>query len=203
MLDQGCVDATESFVVPLLREDLGLEPMERRGERHARLSPLARGQHPKRRVLGQPLRVVRVLVPGQAAIDGLAKEIWQRELVVASGARIGEMLLDQGAQAETLVQLAWQQQPGVGGHRGSPELDAKLRIEREANRARFRVTHWVVPSAPARSPREPHFLRVWRDYGLICSPLKTKMRVESCRRREALNLGRWSCPLEPLDAQLR
>jgi hypothetical protein len=32
------------------------------------------------------------------------------------------------------------------------ELDADLGIEREANRARFRVTHWVVPSVPARSP---------------------------------------------------
>jgi hypothetical protein len=25
-------------------------------------------------------------------------------------------------------------------------------VEREANWARFRVTHWVVPSVPARSP---------------------------------------------------
>jgi hypothetical protein len=33
-----------------------------------------------------------------------------------------------------------------------------LGIERETNRARFRVTHWVVPSAPARSCREPQFL---------------------------------------------
>jgi len=32
------------------------------------------------------------------------------------------------------------------------ELDAELRIERETNRARCRVTHWVVPSASARSP---------------------------------------------------
>ena len=52
-----------------------------------------------------------------------------------------------------------QQQPGIGGDRRAAELDAKLGVEREANRASFRVTHWVVPSAPARSPREPHFLR--------------------------------------------
>jgi len=34
------------------------------------------------------------------------------------------MLLDQSAQAEALVQLAGQQQPGVGGHRRAIELDA-------------------------------------------------------------------------------
>ncbi len=70
------------------------------------------------------------------------------------------MSLDQGAQAEALVQLAAQQQPGVGGHRCSSELDSELRIEREANRANFGVTHWMMPSAPTRHLRNPHFLRV-------------------------------------------
>ena len=37
--------------------------------------------------------------------------------------------------------------------------DAGLRIEREANRARGHVTHWVVPPAPARNPRQPRVLR--------------------------------------------
>src|SRR2546423_999930 len=37
------------------------------------------------------------------------------------------------------------------------------------------VTHWVVPSAPARSRREPRFLRVLRDYGLVRSAFKSKM----------------------------
>ena len=77
------------------------------------------------------------------------------------------MTVDQHAQTQALVQLAREQQPSIGGHRGSPELDAELRIEREANRARCRVTHWVVPSASARSPREPRFLRVLGDYGLV------------------------------------
>ena len=96
-----------------------------------------------------------------------------------SGARISEVLLDEGVKAETFVQLAREQQPSIGGDRGSAELDAKLGIEREANRARCRVTHGMMPSGPARSRREPHFLRVLRDYGLIRSPLKTKMWVRS------------------------
>src|SRR5713101_3200475 len=85
------------------------------------------------------------------------------------------MALDQRAQAEALVQLAREQQPSIGSDRGSAELDAELRIEREANRARCRVTHWVVPSVSARNPREPRFLRVLSDYGLVRPPLKTKM----------------------------
>ena len=81
------------------------------GERDACLPPLAGDQHPNGGVRGQPLSVVGVLVPCQAAIDGLAEQVRQRELTVASGARIGEVSLDQGAQAEPPVQLAGQQQP--------------------------------------------------------------------------------------------
>jgi hypothetical protein len=56
------------------------------------------------------------------------------------------------AQAEALVQLAGHQQSGIGGHRRAPELDARPGVEREPDRARCRVTHRVVPSAPARNP---------------------------------------------------
>lgn len=45
------------------------------------------------------------------------------------------------------VRLAREQEAGIEGHRGPPKLDAALRVEREANRARCRVTHRVVPPA--------------------------------------------------------
>jgi hypothetical protein len=179
VLNQVRVQAGQAPVVLFLCQDIRLEPMQRGRERDARLPSFPQGEHPKRWVLGQSLGVVGILVTCQAAIDRLTKQIRQEELVIASGARISEMSFDQRVQAEALVQLTRQQQPGVGGHRCAVELDAKLGIEREANWARFRVTHWVVPSAPARSPREPHFLRVGRDYGLIRSPFKTKMRAKS------------------------
>jgi hypothetical protein len=99
------------------------------------------------------------------------------DLAVVSGARISEMSFDQSVQAEAFVQLAREQQPRIGGHGGSPELDAKLGIEREANRARCHVTHWVMPSALARNPREPRFWRVLSNYGLGCSAFKSKMRA--------------------------
>jgi len=75
------------------------------------------------------------------------------------GARVGAVPVDQCAQPQAFVQLAREQDTGIGGHRRAPELDAKLRIKREANRARCCVTHWVVPSASARSPREPRVMR--------------------------------------------
>ena len=35
------------------------------------------------------------------------------------------------------------------------ELDAKLRIEPEADRAGFCVTHWMMPSATREAPQKP------------------------------------------------
>jgi len=64
-------------------------------------------------------------------------------------------MLDQRVESKLIVQLAREQQPSIGSDRRPPELDSKLRVEREANRARFRVTHWMMPSAPARHPRNP------------------------------------------------
>src|SRR3989442_8867575 len=92
---------------------------------------------------------------------------------------IGEVALDERAEAELLVQRTRPQQPGVGGDCRAPELDPKLGVERELDRVRCGVTHWVVPSASARSRREPRFLRVLRDYGLVRSAFKSKMWVKS------------------------
>jgi hypothetical protein len=62
-------------------------------------------------------------------------------LAIVSGARIREVPLNQGINPEAFVQLAREEEPSIGGDRGSAELDAQLGIERELNRARFRVTH--------------------------------------------------------------
>jgi len=86
-LHQLRIETREPLVVPFLR-DVRLEPMECRGKRDARLPPLARGQHPKRRVLGQPFGVVGVLVARQAAVDRLAEQVRHRKLPVVSGARV-------------------------------------------------------------------------------------------------------------------
>jgi hypothetical protein len=43
---------------------------------------------------------------------------------LCTGARISEVPLDQGVKAQTFIQLAREQQPGIGGDRGTAELDA-------------------------------------------------------------------------------
>src|SRR5262249_40612107 len=154
-------------------------------ERDARVSPLPGRERPKGRVLSKSLRVVGVLVPSQAAIDRLTKQIGQRELKVASGARIAEVSLDQRAQAEAFVEFARKQQACIGGNGDSAKLDPKLGIEREANRAKFSVTHWMMPSATARHPRNPHFSRASSEYGSVDSTLKTKMRVYTSQNEDA------------------
>src|SRR5262245_41864867 len=151
--------------------------MQRGRERDARVAALPGCQHPKRRILGESLRVVGVLIARETAINRLTKQVGQRELKVASGTGVVEVPLDQCAQAEAFVEFARKQEARIGGNGGSAKLDAKLGVEREANRARFLVTHWMMPSASARHPRSPHFLKALSDYGPIDSPLKTKMRA--------------------------
>src|SRR5882724_11460672 len=119
------VEASESLIVVLLSEHLRFEPVHRGGERDAGLSSLTRGQHPKRRIHGQPLRVVGVLVARQPTVDGLAKEIRKRELPIASAARVGEVSLDERAEADVLVQLTRQQLSSIGGDRRAPDPVAR------------------------------------------------------------------------------
>src|SRR6266545_5702852 len=109
MLNKVRVDASQSLVVPFLRQDLRFEPMHRGCEGDARGSSLLGRQHPKRRIFSESLRVVRVLVPGQAAIDRLAEQVGQGELAVAPGAGIAEMALDERAEAETFIEFAQKQ----------------------------------------------------------------------------------------------
>ncbi len=113
VLNQFLIEASESLTVPLLGEHLRFEPVERRRERNARVPALTRGQHPKRRVLGQPFSLVRVLVAGQAAIDRLTKEIRKSKLAILSSAGIDEVSFDEGAQAEAFVQLAREQEASI------------------------------------------------------------------------------------------
>jgi len=74
-------------------------------------------------------------------------------------AEIVEMSIDQGAQTETFVQLAREQQPSIGRHRRAPELNTELRVEREADRAGLAAAEPDVPNLNAveteRSERRP------------------------------------------------
>ena len=70
-----------------------------------------------------------------------------------------------GAQAEAFVQLARQKQPRIGRDRGTAELDAKLRVEREANRAQIPCHPLDDALRTSEAPQAPAFLagaeRLW------------------------------------------
>ena len=70
------------------------------------------------------------------------------------------------------------QETRIGRDRGTAELDAQLRVEREANRVGFSVTRWMMPSRTSEAPQKPAFSGALSDYGPVASPLKMKMQVK-------------------------
>jgi hypothetical protein len=77
-------------------------------------TPLARGQHPKGRVFGQPLGIVDVLVVARRLSMDWRKRSGSGNCRLRPVARISEV--DQCAQPQALVQLAREQEAGIGGH---------------------------------------------------------------------------------------
>ena len=69
--------------------------------------------------------------------------------------------------------------PGGGLLNVDAKTGVRFWIEREANGTNCRVTHWVVPSASARSPREPRFLQVLSDYDTPVHHSRSKMWARS------------------------
>jgi hypothetical protein len=65
--------------------------------------------------LAQPLRVVHILVTSQAAVDRLPQQAGEGKLGVLPPPGITEVLLEELAEAQTLVQLANESQAAVGG----------------------------------------------------------------------------------------
>src|SRR5208282_5115227 len=78
---------------------------------------LLRTDQPEGRILREPLGVVHILVPRQAAVDRLPHQVGQRQLGVLAPARIVQVPLHERAQTQVLVQLAHQNQATIRGHR--------------------------------------------------------------------------------------
>ena len=69
--DQVAVHGHQPDDIVFLGQQLGLEPMERRGQRRTPVPPLWGSDQTKRRICRETLRVVEVLVARQAAVDRL------------------------------------------------------------------------------------------------------------------------------------
>jgi hypothetical protein len=92
--------------------------------------------------------VVDIRIPGQAAIDRLPQQVGQRQLDILASARIAQVSFYEHAQAETLIQLAHQNQTAVGGHPSASEIDLQRAIERELKGPILCLTHRLSTSAP-------------------------------------------------------
>jgi hypothetical protein len=109
------VDAGQAAEVLLLGQQLGLERLQAGSQGHPTIPSFLRADQSERRVLREPFSVVDILIPRDAAVDGLAEQIGERKLGVLPAPRITQVLGDQFAEAQTFVQLAHQNQTAVGG----------------------------------------------------------------------------------------
>jgi hypothetical protein len=65
--------------------------------------------------LRKPLGVIDILVTSHAAVDGLTEQNGQRKLRIFAAPRITQMLADEVAQTQPLIQLAHQDQTTIRG----------------------------------------------------------------------------------------
>ena len=83
-----------------------------------------------RGITPEPVGVVDILVAGETPIDGLAKETDDAVSAVPARAAIREHAARQCGQPERVVQFAISEQPRVGGHPRSVELQFQARSKR-------------------------------------------------------------------------
>ena len=155
LADQVAVHRHQPDEVAFMRQQLGLEPVQRGGERRAPVPPLWRTHQAERRVGGESYRVVQVFVARQAAVDRLAQEVRQPALRVQPLAGVTQVLGDDGVQTEACIQLTYQNQAGVGGDARPLKRDLQKTVEGELKWRGFFLTHRRPPILAGFLVRNP------------------------------------------------
>jgi hypothetical protein len=78
----------------------------------------------------EPLGIVYILIARCPTVNGLAQRVRQRRLRCSS-LRVGQVLLDEFAESQTLAQLPHQNQSTVRRDSRSLEIDFQGAVERE------------------------------------------------------------------------
>ncbi len=117
--------------VLLSGQQLGLKPVQHRCQRRTPVPELWRSDEAKRRVRRHAHRVVEIFVAREPAVDRLPEEIRQTELGVQPLSGIAQVLGDECLQPQAFIQLAHQNEAGVGGDARSLERDFQEAVERE------------------------------------------------------------------------
>ena len=93
---------------------LGFEPTHLRGGSGLPIDGAVTDDLPHHRVVGQPLGIIDVLVPREAAIDSLSEQTLQPVEAVRAFSGVGQRRSHQIGQAESVVQLPHDEQTSVG-----------------------------------------------------------------------------------------
>ena len=115
-------------------QQFGLEPMQCRCQRRTPVPDLWRPDEAKCWVRRHAHRVVEVFVAREPAVDRLPQEIRQAELPVQPPSGVVEVLRDECLQPQAFIQLAHENETGVGGDARSLERDLQKAIEHELKR---------------------------------------------------------------------
>ena len=95
------------------RQQVGLEPMQRRGQRRTAVPARWRPDETKGRVRRHAHRIVEVFVAREPTVDRLSQEIRQAELGVQALSGVAQVLGDECRQPQAFIQLAHQKEAGV------------------------------------------------------------------------------------------
>ena len=158
-------------------QQLRLERVHARRQSSSALPDLLRPDQPERRIVAEALRIVHVLIAGQPAVDGLPDQVGEWEPRVLAP-RIGDVLRDQVADAQSLVQLAYEDEPAVGGDPRALELDAEPGVKRELKGLVLCVTHRMRTSAASPSRSNPHRSRRSTHLHSLRSVVTSEIRAE-------------------------
>src|SRR5450759_1236262 len=141
--DPGAVEGGKRVDVLILGKDVRLEAGHRsRACRRPVESPLAYGR-PHRRVSGQSLLVIHVLVSGEPRVDRLPEQARYPVLDVLARPPLDYQIPCHLGRTHHLVQLSYCQKTGVRSYLRSPELQPQSAVELKPNVPVFQGTRWV------------------------------------------------------------
>ena len=169
-----------------LGQQLGLAPMQRRCQRRTAVPELWRPDEAKGWVRRHPDRVVEVFVTREPAVDRLPQEIRQAELGVQTLSGVVQMLRDECPQPQAFIQLAHQNETGIGGDARPLERDLQKTIECELKGLGLSFTHWVSPSVAGFLRRNPRNQGAKTDPVSYGTTTKSKIRGTTYSRCDIL-----------------
>ena len=127
-VDPGAGQIREGIEVDIGSQPLGLEPTHLAAGSGEAIQPLA-DDRPHRRITGEPLGVIDILVAREPAEHRLPKQSFQRVARVLAAAAVEELRDRHVGEPERVIQLAVGEQAAVGCDPGAVEFELDPSVE--------------------------------------------------------------------------